>query len=696
MNRYVPMILLAWLPLLLKAQDIYPGLLPAGTLIHKNSIATRYINSGDSMAATNPSLSLYYYRKAADESMLNGSAPNYAIACRRISSYWLRNGNSDSALFYAKEGNAAVAHSSNNATVLDAYEWLLHVQSFVGMPRAVVSTYRNLPIVTLASAPAVAAAKIENQVGNAYADLGYRDSAAYHYRSVTVLLDQTNQSHLEMLAAAYNGLATLAIESSLFDEGFRQLSKVLELQRKMDNPDPKLQVVCFSNFSLAHLQQGLYDSAVYYGKQGLAMAEKNSIDYFIPGIAFNIASAYILAGKPQEALPYSTKAYEAAERTHSPDNLITAAYSLSLNLLKLKRYKEALPYAEQAMKLSKEVGRNADISNSYHYLAEIHAGLGQPDKAYYYMHAYAAIQDSLRGTKSVVALSEVESRFKLIEKEKSLADQELLAAQQEISIRKKNTWLIVAIISVLSLIGYLLTRRKVNRQKQTLHRQEIAALEQRQEIDLLHAKMKGEEEERNRLARELHDGIVVLFSAIKMNLSVLPEKHNTLEDAPDFRKILMRLDAATAELRKTAHNLMPDTLLESGLAEALFYFCKGMEQGSSVTIDYQQFVEIPRLRPEAELSVYRIIQELLQNIFKHAKARNVILQISHDDNLLNITIEDDGSGIDFTKPQNSKGMGLKNTQQRVKALSGLMDINASAGKGTSIYLEFDTHNLIIK
>src|SRR5690606_20151980 len=154
----------------------------------------------------------------------------------------------------------------------------------------------------------------------------------------------------------------------------------------------------------------------------------------------------------------------------------------------------------------------------------------------------------------------------------------------------------------------------------------------------------GEEQERSRLARELHDGIMVLFSAIRMKLRQLPKSHRALTTDREFNDLNDELEQAIKELRRTAHNLMPDMLLDGGLAEAVFYFCKSLQQNSPLRINFQLYGNLPRLKEDAELSLYRIIQELVQNIIRHAEANKALVQFNYRDEVLCVTIEDNGKG----------------------------------------------------
>lgn len=210
---------------------------------------------------------------------------------------------------------------------------------------------------------------------------------------------------------------------------------------------------------------------------------------------------------------------------------------------------------------------------------------------------------------------------------------------------------------------------------------------QQQKILEMKALLEGEENERVRLSREIHDDIMVQFSVIKMGLSTWlgqPAKDRKTED---INSTMTQLDNATENLRRTVHNLMPDVLWDEGLVDALYFFCDNLQKSVPVRFDFQPLGIIPGFEPGFELSVYRIVQELLQNVIKHARATEVLVQLSYDESMFGITVEDNGIGMQ--KNELNSGMGLKSIANRVNSFAGSMEVESKIGVGTSIHLQFD-------
>ncbi len=199
--------------------------------------------------------------------------------------------------------------------------------------------------------------------------------------------------------------------------------------------------------------------------------------------------------------------------------------------------------------------------------------------------------------------------------------------------------------------------------------------------------MKGQEEERSRLARDLHDGIGGLLSGVKFSMSSALYGNVFLseEAAGSFEKLIAQLDHSIVELRRVSHNMMPEALFSYGLKEALCNYCTNLSQSGRLEIELQAYGLENRMDQSAEIVIYRLVQELLNNIVKHAQAKKVLTQLVRDGDRFTLTVEDDGKGFDVNGV--SQGAGLANIRARTAYLNGTIDIVSKQGEGTSVYIE---------
>jgi len=229
------------------------------------------------------------------------------------------------------------------------------------------------------------------------------------------------------------------------------------------------------------------------------------------------------------------------------------------------------------------------------------------------------------------------------------------------------------------------------RQKKKLQQQRIAELEREKQLLATEAVLKGQEEERSRLAKDLHDGLGGMLSGIKYSFSSMKDNLvMTPENTQGFERSLDMLDASISELRRVAHSMMPEALTKYGLNAALKDFCTGINSSGVIKVAYQSYgLEDLKTDQSISITIYRIIQELLNNTIKHAAASKAVVQVNKEDNKLLVTVEDDGKGFDTTLLATAKGIGWSNIQKRLDYLKASVDIQSSAGKGTSVNIEIE-------
>ncbi len=164
----------------------------------------------------------------------------------------------------------------------------------------------------------------------------------------------------------------------------------------------------------------------------------------------------------------------------------------------------------------------------------------------------------------------------------------------------------------------------------------------------------------------------------------------TADNAQAFERSMDMLDSSIQEMRRVAHNMMPESLVKFGLDTALKDFCNEINKSGALEISYQSIgVANEIIEPTTAITVYRIVQELINNTMKHAAAKTAIVQVTKSDTHLSVTVEDDGNGFDTTILNQAKGIGWSNIQNRVEFLKGTIDVQSEKGKGTSVHIEMN-------
>ena len=264
----------------------------------------------------------------------------------------------------------------------------------------------------------------------------------------------------------------------------------------------------------------------------------------------------------------------------------------------------------------------------------------------------------------------------------------LLAFKEKINTYY-TIFIVIFIVLILLLLYAYKQRAKSMKQRDELHALAMEKEKQNSKISTLTALLEGQEQERGRLARDLHDGLGGLLSGTKHQLSYLdPHQSENIEEG--ISKSIKQIDGAVEELRRVAHNLMPDLLVKYGLEVAIQEFASRI---SNNALDiHTEFINYGNsLSEEKQLIIYRIIQELVNNAIKHAEASEIIIQISQEENMLNLTVEDNGKGFDHKGLNVKKTAGFHNIESRVQFLKGTMNIISELNIGTSIELQIPIH-----
>ncbi|CAD0224429.1 sensor histidine kinase [Chryseobacterium sp. JV274] len=398
---------------------------------------------------------------------------------------------------------------------------------------------------------------------------------------------------------------------------------------------------------------------------------------------------YITRQKNEEALPVIEKGIFYAKKFNQ--NLLAQMFYFNKYdiLKKLKRYKEAKITLEDVLT---EKSLAIDLNNRktfYKQLSLLNEETGNTKEALLWEQKYSKLNDSLNTENVKLEINKLESKFNTAEKERKIANLNAEKNQKDLEVSKKNSYLWgmgLVLLLALSLLGFLFI---IFRKNKKINKQKIEDIKQKEELSLTKAILDGEERERERIARDLHDGLGGMLAGVKINFSTWSSTHLHPEKDQEFYKILGQLDNSVSELRHVARNLMPESLLNFGLETAIHDLCEFYSR-KNLEIDFQAIDISKKLPLNIQLNIYRIVQELLANAIKHAEASSILLQCSQSGENFMITIEDNGKGFDKNIENTTKSMGLRNLKNRVNYLKGTMEIH-SDDQGTTINIELNIH-----
>lgn len=342
-----------------------------------------------------------------------------------------------------------------------------------------------------------------------------------------------------------------------------------------------------------------------------------------------------------------------------------------------KEFPQAREVAIRLTKLKPFIHLATNRSQIFYGLALTEEELKNIPQAYEWFKRYSSLSDSISKSNLENTVNALEIKFRNVENQKKIA--ELKTTNEKVELDAKSNrlinWLLASASSFLLIViilGFYFYR---NNKKLSV---------QKEQSKITQAMLQGQEDERIRVARDLHDSLGGMLAVVKINLSNLAvEDENKIE----LSKIINLVDSSVSELRRIAHNMMPEMLLKLGLEASIRDLCESLIS-EKINV-YFQCIELSNTIPVTEqISIYRIIQELLANVIKHADAKNVILQCSQNENVFFITIEDDGKGFSVNLPIEKSGIGLNNIKSRVAYLNGQIEILSKENyPGTSINIE---------
>lgn len=450
--------------------------------------------------------------------------------------------------------------------------------------------------------------------------------------------------------------------------------------------DPENLCYAFNNLGLNYIELKQYDSASYFLEKAYQLAIRlNNIEI---QTTYNLNIGYInlLQGNFKKMKSFVDKALELSNKQGQPEYAGLALYGLSTYYLSEKEYVEAKRYADSSLAVGKRYNMKKLKLRILPTLSNISFAMQDAKLGFAYLNQYLALNDSVLNESVTKNTISIEKKYETEKKEARI----LL---QQTQIRQKNLLNYLALGGVAALSAVLLMGYRSYRHRQKLQQAKIAELETEKQLLATQSLLQGQEDERSRLAKDLHDGLGGMLSGVKLQLGamkgnlILTEESGTL-----FNSALNKLDQSIAEMRRVAHNMMPEALIQLGLAQALQDYADSISTKGMLTVATEFYGLEQRLNATTEVTVYRIVQELVNNAVKHSGAQNILVQVLRRDQLLSITVEDNGSGFDARQWQEKPTAGLQNIQSRVHYLGGNMDIKSEPGKGTSVYVECTIEN----
>lgn len=556
-------------------------------------------------------------------------------------------------------------------------------------------------------------------MGNWQMTSGNYDSALY-YNSLAIQKLENADGNKDLLIMSYLNSGVFFQAKSEYEDALTQYTLAYN-QAKSSNQDEYLGKI-LNNLGIVFRRIGRPVQALKYYREAIAIKETAKDSLGIANSLANLGKLEMELGQPEAStlsIGRAKKLYLALGDTSeatSVDIMLGSAYyqidsferaksiietalaspGLKLDLqsivyaylamsdinLRLGNLELGLSYWKDGSEYAAQYNNPRAIADFHRIGGQIYAQIGQADSATYYLAKFAGSADTISTLERQMAASTVSEKFETQLKEAEIDRQQLVIEKQQQS--QKLLWLGITSLAFGLVVIYLLLRYRLRlqrseaREAKLLREQELRKLKQEAELNNLRSMIEGQEAERRRVAKDLHDGLGGLLSTVKARVS------SEVEISVESGRLL---DRACTEVRRIAHNMMPQTLSLSGLTGAIEDICAQLQlRGFDCELEISGQPDL-RLDEGSQSMLLRIVQELTHNAAKHAQAEKIFIQLLDQPNQLLLTVEDDGIGFN---PQlalvNEKTLGLSSIQNRVDFLKGTILYDSSPGHGTTVNL----------
>jgi signal transduction histidine kinase len=577
-------------------------------------------------------------------------------------------------------------------------------------------------------------ARMHYRLGMTYTNLSRYDSANYYLNEALTEALAFNDTVLQV--NCYNAFAYLHNYQSDYSGAIEYLLKAVHII-DVSNAQPLKEFLpqTYSSIAYNFLSEKQYVKAIEYGKKALLIKGYPNENRYRVLLHLTVFDAYLnehdlVTGKKyldsaivinqsldndvlsamvannegnyhqtqhdfKQASTAYLKAYQLNKKIGNQLLQSQAAESVASLYYKMKNYTEAEKYAVEAIALGRSLKLYPVLASANEVLKSTASQKGDFKRALHHAEQSKIYADSALNEESHKITLSLESKYQHQKKEREIAALTIANSKKELEVVKRNRLLIMGglIASATLIIVGLLYR--TSRQKQLiaerdseLQQEQIKFLERQQQVVSLQSMINGQETERTRIAKDLHDGLGGLFSTVKMYFSTLQHDVPSLKENELFNKSYTIVDTASEEVRRIAHNMMPEVLMKLGLVNALKDLCDGISAGKLLSVSLEVHGMNQRLNIDTEIMLFRIIQELLNNIIKHAQATEAIIQFIREDNRLSVVVEDNGRGFNTQEAEEKKHAGIATVQSRVNYLNGKISIDSQKNIGTTVMMDF--------
>lgn len=518
-------------------------------------------------------------------------------------------------------------------------------------------------------------ANLYNNIGIIHLNTGnYKDAYEYFLKALSIyeLLHQprnisSTRNNIGLLFRELNNSERALTNFRLAREGFADASDSVGITATLNN------------IGSVFAQDQQLDEALNYFREASEIAIHSANTFGLSVAHQGMATVYQHQDSLERAVFHFRETIALADKIHQPYVKANAYLGLANTYMKEQNHTKAFSYAEDALQIAISIKNKILEYESYKTLSEVHALKGDYQKGMEYHMQFHELKEEILNQAIVHQVHNME----LSSLSQTNQLQQLELERQELAISKKNNLLWFAgLVFLLAFTGlYFMYLNRRNRQRVKLQQTIIELTEKKS-----HAAIEAEIQERKRIGQELHDGLGQLLSVAGLNVSVLQKKREIAEPRKTelLNAVMRSIDEAFSEVRNISHNLAPSLLSERGLKGALKNLTDQVNQSHQLQMNFETFGLEGKLHSLVENTLFRAIQEILNNTIKHSNASQLSLQVTQGNHEITLMAEDNGIGFEMENLNEHSGHGLTHMKTRIENLNGSMHIDSNPARGTII------------
>ena len=481
-----------------------------------------------------------------------------------------------------------------------------------------------------------------------------------------------------------NELSVYSRKQKQYEKGLEYLDRSYEVCSACN--DSGCVETSLNNRAVIYEMMGEYELALTYYRKAENIAKLTNNKSGLAYIYSDAAECYRVKNDYDSCTIFIDKAIALHEEIGNLHGVAICLINKAALFGLRKMYPKSIATFQECIKLGEELNYTDLLKNAHYELGKTYAAVNDFEMSFYHIDKSYALGDSLLNQDKIKSLSEMEVKYQTEKVEKDFLKEKQEGIETDLILANRNKWLlgISGFFLASVFFGLFIYQRKT---RLTQAEKDRALIDEREKG--IQAVFDATEEERQRIAKDLHDGVGQQMSGLKIaweNLSIsikgIDEKESKRID--ELSKIL---DSTASEVRVISHQMMPKVLEEFGLTPAIEQMLESSLGLTNLKFSFEHYNFDQRLSRKIELSLFRITQELLNNVIKHSGANFVSVQIFKNKNQLILIVEDNGKGFNISNKKD--GHGLLNIHSRLNTINGQVNYEASETAGTTATIRID-------